>query len=122
MVSYIEIRHMVLDSFYSYLLDKPKGANGYESILGYTLYDFETGFSDIEVFIIDFVVYVLCHDFPESQDLAKTLKKSLLKRIDYDFAGFIRQIKPGIDDREEFLADVYSMGLISEQRRQGFNK
>ncbi|WP_127891450.1 hypothetical protein [Psychrobacter sp. FDAARGOS_221] len=87
--------------------------------MGYTLYDFETGFSDIEVFIIDFVVYVLCQDFADSQDLAKTLKKSLLERIDYDFAGFIRQIKPGIDDREEFLADLYSMGLISEQRRQG---
>ena len=116
-VSYTDIRHSVLDSFYSNLVSKPETDLTYDKALDYVTYSFEVGFSDVEMFVIDFVVYVLCSDFKVSEELSLILERKLLTIIkSKDFDCLIFQIKQGEDDRTDLLADMCIKGLISQEK------
>lgn len=116
-VSYSNLRHMVLDTFYSYLISKPELNLTYEQVLGHVTYEFECGFSKIEVFIVEFIVYILCSDFKVSKELSNTLKKKLSHTIESsEFDGLIYQVDAGDDDRTELLSDMFIVGLITQEK------
>lgn len=122
-VSFVEIRHDVLDSLYTNLVSKPVTDLPYDKALDYVLYDFESGFSDIENFIINFVVYVLCSDFEVSKDLSLILEKSLLAITQSkDFDRLIDQVKSGQDEREELIIGLCMKDLISQDRMNSLLK
>lgn len=122
-ISFIDIRHDVLDSFYKNLVSKPVTDLPYDKALDYVLYDFESGFSDIENFIINFVVYVLCSDFEVSKDLSLILEKNLLDVTQSkDFDRLIDQVKSGQDEREELIIGLCMKDLISQDRMNSLLK
>lgn len=122
-ISFIDIRHDVLDSFYANLVSKPVTDLPYDKALDYVLYDFESGFSDIENFIINFVVYVLCSDFEVSKDLSLILEKNLLDVTQSkDFDRLIDQVKSGQDEREELIIGLCMKDLISQERMDSLLK
>lgn len=122
-ISFIDIRHDVLDSFYKNLVSKPVTDLPYDKALDYVLYDFESGFSDIENFIINFVVYVLCSDFKVSKELSLILERNLLAIIQSkDFDCLVGQVKEGQDEREELIIGLCMKDLISQERMDSLLK
>ena len=122
-ISYTEIRHSVLDSFYANLISKPVTDLPYDKALDYVMYGFESGFSEIENFIVDFVVYVLCSDFEVSKELSFILEKNLLAITQSkDFDRFIFQVIEGQDEREELIIDLCMKDLISQEKMDSLLK
>lgn len=122
-VSFVEIRHDVLDSFYANLVSKPVTDLPYDKALDYVLYGFESGFSEIENFIVDFVVYVLCSDFKVSKELSLILERNLLAIIQSkDFDCLVGQVKEGQDEREELIIGLCMKDLISQERMDSLLK
>ena len=120
-ISYMDFRLDVLDDFFLCLVDKPKVDISYDEVLGYVDYHYEEGFSEIESFLVCFVLYVLCGKFDVTSSLSKTLKKNLLTHIDsQDFGSFIRQVVD--EDRNNLFHDMYLVGLISKDMRDNLCK
>jgi hypothetical protein len=116
-ISFIDIRHDVLDSFYTNLVFKPVTNLPYDKALDYVLYGFESGFSEIENFIVDFVVYVLCSDFDASKELSLIIERNLLAIIQSkDFDCLVGQVREGQDEREELIIGLCMKNLISQER------
>lgn len=116
-ISYTDVRHNILDSFYANLVSKPEIDLPYDKALDYVIYDFEAGFSEVEMFMIRFVVYVLCSDFKVSKELSLILEKKLLAIINSkDFDRLIRQVTEGDDDRTDLLSDMHIKGLITQEK------
>ncbi|WP_230660762.1 hypothetical protein [Psychrobacter sp. I-STPA10] len=119
-VSYIDMRHIVLDALYSHLISKPEMNLSYDRVLDYVTYDFESGYSDTEYLIISFVIYVLCGDFKSSEYLSKILREKLLSIINSNnFIKLISRIEDN-DDKKEFIADLCTAGLISKDNAKTF--
>ena len=115
-VSYLDFRLNVLDDFFLCLANKPKVNLTYEEALGYVSYNFESGFNEVENFIVDFVLYVLCSNFEFNRNLSKVLNKRLSKVINSDhFKEIIRQIDTS--DKDALLHDLYLSKLISKEQR-----
>lgn len=62
----MEFRLDVLDDFFLCLVNKPKADISYDEVLEYVDYYYEEDFSEIESFLVSFVLYVLCGKFDGS--------------------------------------------------------
>ena len=117
----MDFRLDVLDDFFLCLVNKPKTDISYDGVLGYVDYHYEEGFSEIELFLVSFVLYVLCGKFDVTSSFSKTLKKNLLNQIEsQDFRNFIRQVVD--EDRNNLFHDMYLVGLISKDMRDNLCK
>lgn len=115
-ISYVDFKLDILDNFFLRLVDKPKEGLRYDEVLDYVSYDFESGFSEIECFVVDFVLYVLCSNLEVARELSQILRSKLLRVINAgNFKDLVRQVS--YEERENFLHDIYLVDLITKNER-----
>ena len=113
-VSYMDFRLDVLDDFYLCLVQN-KNSLSYEEVLYQVSYNFESGFSDIEVFLVDFILYILCNGLKSTHNFAEKLEKNLFKTVNSEFfRSLLRQIIE--KDRGNLLHDLYLAKLITKEK------
>ncbi|MEB3755194.1 hypothetical protein [Acinetobacter sp. MD2(2019)] len=115
-ISYDDLRLGVLDDFYQEMLNHGHQINNqYETVLGYLIYEYEEGFSKVEIIIIEFVVYVLAGKFV-SEKLSNKLRDDFVGKLNtVEFKLLLNLLS--FEDKTNFLHDLLLLNFIDENTR-----
>ncbi|MDM1760237.1 hypothetical protein [Acinetobacter sp. 251-1] len=115
-ISYEDLKLGVLDDFYQEMLNHGHQCNvQYETVLGHLIYEYEEGFSNVEIIIIEFVIYVIAGKFI-SEKLSEKLRSDLVDKLNKVEFKLLLQLLD-FDDKTNFLHDLFLMKFINEETR-----
>jgi len=80
-INYDDLKLGILDDFYQEMLNHGHQCDvQYETVLGHLIYEYEEGFSNVEIIIIEFVIYVIAGKFI-SEKLSEKLRSDLADKL-----------------------------------------
>ncbi|MBJ9902310.1 hypothetical protein [Acinetobacter bereziniae] len=115
-LSYNDLRLGVLDDFYQEMLNYGHQYNAqYETVLGHLIYEYEEGFSNVEIIIIEFVIYAIAGKFV-SEKVSKRLRDDLVDKLNtVEFKLLLNVLS--FEDKTNFLHDLLLLNFIDEDTR-----
>ncbi|AMW79371.1 hypothetical protein AMD27_10995 [Acinetobacter sp. TGL-Y2] len=120
-ISYDDLRLGVLDDFYQEMLNHGHQCNiQYETVLGHLIYEYEEGFSNIEIIIIEFVIYVIAGKFV-SEKVSDKLRGDLADKLNKVEFKLLLQLLD-FDEKTNFLHDLFLLKFIDEETRAKLTK
>ena len=115
-VSYDDLRLGVLDDFYQEMLNHGHQCNvQYETVLGHLIYEYEEGFSEVEIIIIEFVIYVIAGKFVSEKIRNKLRDDFFYKLNTVEFKLLLNILS--FYDKTSFLHDLYLLKFIDNEDR-----
>ena len=115
-ISYNDLRLGVLDDFYQEMINYGQQCYvQYESIIGHLIYEYEEGFSNVEIIIIDFAIYVIAGKFV-SEKISNKLRDDLVNKLNtVEFKLLLKLLD--FDEKTSFLHDLFLLKFIDEETR-----
>lgn len=115
-ISYGDLRLGVLDDFYQEMLNHGHQSNAqYETVLGHLIYEYDQGFSNVEIIIIEFVIYVIAGKFV-SEKVSNKLRDNFVDKLNtVEFKLLLNVLS--FDDKTNFLHDLFLLNFIDEDTR-----
>ncbi|MEQ1309471.1 hypothetical protein [Acinetobacter bereziniae] len=115
-LSYNDLRLGVLDDFYQEMLNHGHQYNAqYETVLGHLIYEYEEGFSNVEIIIIEFVIYAIAGKFV-SEKVSKRLRDDLVEKLNtVEFKLLLNVLS--FEDKTNFLHDLLLLNFIDQDTR-----
>ncbi|KAB1857816.1 hypothetical protein F4W09_03480 [Acinetobacter tandoii] len=120
-INYDDLKLGVLDDFYQEMLNHGHQCDvQYETVLGHLIYEYEEGFSNVEIIIIEFVIYVIAGKFI-SEKLSEKLRSDLADKLNkVEFKLLLKLLD--FDDKTNFLHDLFLLKFIDEETRAKLTK
>lgn len=120
-INYDDLKLGVLDDFYQEMLNHGHQCDvQYETVLGHLIYEYEEGFSNVEIIIIEFVIYVIAGKFI-SEKLSEKLRSDLADKLNKVEFKLLLQLLD-FDDKTNFLHDLFLLKFIDEETRAKLTK
>lgn len=115
-LNYDDLRLGVLDDFYQEMLNLGHQCNAqYETVLGHLIYEYEEGFSNVEIIIIEFIIYAIAGKFV-SEKVSKRLRDDLVDKLNtVEFKLLLNVLS--FEDKTNFLHDLLLLNFIDEDTR-----
>ena len=120
-INYDDLKLGILDDFYQEMLNHGHQCDvQYETVLGHLIYEYEEGFSNVEIIIIEFVIYVIAGKFI-SEKLSEKLRSDLADKLNkVEFKLLLKLLD--FDDKTNFLHDLFLLKFIDEETRAKLTK
>jgi len=120
-INYDDLKLGILDDFYQEMLNHGHQCDvQYETVLGHLIYEYEEGFSNVEIIIIEFVIYVIAGKFI-SEKLSEKLRSDLADKLNKVEFKLLLQLLD-FDDKKNFLHDLFLLKFIDEETRAKLTK
>jgi len=120
-INYDDLKLGILDDFYQEMLNHGHQCDvQYETVLGHLIYEYEEGFSNVEIIIIEFVIYVIAGKFI-SEKLSEKLRSDLADKLNKVEFKLLLQLLD-FDDKTNFLHDLFLLKFIDEETRAKLTK
>lgn len=120
-INYDDLKLGILDDFYQEMLNHGHQCDvQYETVLGHLIYEYEEGFSNVEIIIIEFVIYVIAGKFI-SEKLSEKLRSDLADKLNkVEFKLLLKLLD--FYDKTNFLHDLFLLKFIDEETRAKLTK
>lgn len=120
-INYDDLKLGILDDFYQEMLNHGHQCDvQYETVLGHLIYEYEEGFSNVEIIIIEFVIYVIAGKFI-SEKLSEKIRSDLADKLNKVEFKLLLQLLD-FDDKTNFLHDLFLLKFIDEETRAKLTK
>lgn len=120
-INYDDLKLGILDDFYQEMLNHGHQCDvQYETVLGHLIYEYEERFSNVEIIIIEFVIYVIAGKFI-SEKLSEKIRSDLADKLNKVEFKLLLQLLD-FDDKTNFLHDLFLLKFIDEETRAKLTK
>lgn len=120
-INYDDLKLGILDDFYQEMLNHGHQCDvQYETVLGHLIYEYEEEFSNVEIIIIEFVIYVIAGKFIYEK-LSEKLRSDLADKLNKVEFKLLLQLLD-FDDKTNFLHDLFLLKFIDEETRAKLTK